>query len=147
MHISCGKTLKNARIMRKMNVKKAARELNMSSRNLYNYESNKFKIPDPQIFANGMTAYRDIKVGLSYMNENPVSKLLLGFIKLTDPLTAAIKYTEEHNGDNETDRILKWALSDGKEPLLDWIVRKVRNATHSHMDLLFNIYQRQGFAY
>ena len=147
MQISCGKTLKNARIKKKMKVPKAARDMNISARKLYQYESGKFKIPDPQVFADGTIIYNDIKVALSYLNENPVFKLIFGVIELTDPLTALVKYATENDGGSQTNRDSQCELSDGNEPLLDRLVRKARNSMDSAINFYLNIWQKSRFAY
>jgi len=105
------------------------------------------KEKDPQIFLSAMILYNDINIGLAYLEENPVFKYLFGSIRITDTLRAATMYVAESDGDQSLQPILRWGLNDGNEPLLDLIVKKIRNSMNAAIDLYFNIRQKDGFAY
>ena len=140
--------MKNARNQQNIKIKKAAYEMNVSARKLYMYEADGIKNKDEQVYADTMKLYKDLEIGVAYLNENKVIQYLFGGISMTDPLTAAAKFAAENDGYAQTaNSVLLWGLSGGSEPLLDWIVRKIKNVMHSAIDLYFNINQRQGFAY
>ena len=131
-----------------MQAKKAAYEMNISDRKLYMCEADGMKIKDDQLYSDAMKLYKDVEVGIAYLNANLVFQELLGGISMTDPQTAAANYAAENSGDSQIiNSVMLWGLKNGNEPLLDWIIRKIKNAMHSHIDLWLNIRQRDGFAY
>lgn len=146
MQTTCGNAMKNARNQKNMQIKKAAYEMNVSERKLYMCEADEMKNRDGQLFLDAMKLYKNIEVGLQYLSEDPVFQYLFGSISITDPLTAAARYATENDGGSQTASVLLWGLSGGNEPLLEIIVRKIKNYMDSSINLYLNITQRQGFA-
>ena len=147
MQKSCGEALKNARILQKIQIKKAADGMNISDRKLYMCEGDELKGKDPQLYCDAMMYYYDVGVGAAYLNEDPVYRALLGEIQLTDRQAAAARYATEFEGDAHVAEVLRWGLGGG-ESLLDRTLKRIRARCDALINLLLNNFTRPpGYAY
>jgi len=144
-----GNVLKIARVARNMHITKAARGLNVSERQLYKLESGELKNKDEKLYLDAMVLYEDLNIGIDYLNSNAVFQYLFGKVSMTNPLTAAAKYAAESESDDQAPNtvLLHWGLSGGTEPLLDRLIKRIRNAMDALIDLHLNLTQNIRFAH
>ena len=136
--------LKNARMLKKMSIEKAAQLLNISESKLYMYEREKTKTKDEKLHLDAMRVYGDIRIGISYLNDDLVFRYLFGNINLTDELWAAAKFASFDETETKQ-QLLSMALDGNTDSLLDTLVRRLKSYMDTAINIYLNLRQKNGF--